>query len=412
MSAIEVFISYSHKDETLRDELAQHLKILHREGIIRTWYDREISVGSDWQKQINANLQRARVILLLVSADFIASDYCWDVEVKKAMERHRNGGCIVVPVILRPCDWMSTPFSKLQALPTGARPVVDWENRDEAFADITRALRRTAVELGALPQTDVNLLKRLRTALFASKLKAATTSALLIFLALIILHGLFAAQIANHLIENAKFKTASRYLDLANWAAFFNSEVATISEQLKIPLSLQANLILKRANKPFPDRPYPFDSTTDKFLAVTPQDYYKLSIETVPGRFYLYVFETDLDYGEISRLLPPENSPRAFTLIENISNIKIPAGENKWRQLGQHGQLTTSINSIHVLASPWRAKDIESDYRKISTRLAENEIPLSERISFLNELLAKIALRADSTFNCFFYEKLSFRHEK
>ena len=151
MSAIEVFFSYSHKDENLREELEKHLKVLQRQGVIKAWNDRRISAGSEWEKQIHLNLQRAQIILLLVSADFIASDYCLDIEVNQAMERHRTGNSIVVPVILRPCDWKSMPFGKLQAVPKDARPVTSWENRDEAFVDIATTIRKIAEEMQLNP---------------------------------------------------------------------------------------------------------------------------------------------------------------------------------------------------------------------------------------------------------------------
>jgi hypothetical protein len=90
----------------------------------------------------------ARIILLLISADFIASDYCWDVEMKRAMERHECGAARVIPIILRPIDdWRNAPFSKLQALPKDARPVTTWPNQDEAFVDIARGIRAVAKEL-------------------------------------------------------------------------------------------------------------------------------------------------------------------------------------------------------------------------------------------------------------------------
>jgi hypothetical protein len=75
MATVTVFTSYSHNDEALWDQFAKHLKTLQREGIIKTWYDRQIQAGEEWAKEIDSNLKRARIILLLVSADFIASDY-------------------------------------------------------------------------------------------------------------------------------------------------------------------------------------------------------------------------------------------------------------------------------------------------------------------------------------------------
>ncbi len=145
--AIEVFFSYAHEDENLRDELEKHLIILKRQRVITGWHDRRIGAGREWEGEIDAHLNTARVILLLVSADFLASDYCWDVEVKRAMERHEAGEARVLPIILRPVLWEGAPFSKLQALPTDANPVINWKNHDEAFLNVAQGIRATVEKL-------------------------------------------------------------------------------------------------------------------------------------------------------------------------------------------------------------------------------------------------------------------------
>jgi len=144
---ISVFFSYAHEDELLRDELAKHLKLLVRQGVIKTWYDRDITAGSEWAGQIDQNMEAAQVILLLVSADFLASDYCYDKELIRSIERHDAGEARVIPVILREVDWQGAPFAKLQALPKNSEPVTSWANRDQAFADIARGIRRTVEDL-------------------------------------------------------------------------------------------------------------------------------------------------------------------------------------------------------------------------------------------------------------------------
>ena len=144
---VEVFFSYAHEDEKLRDELAKHLKLLERQGAITAWYDREITAGTEWKGQIDEHLESAKVILLLVSADFLASDYCYDVELKRAMKRHEAREARVIPVILREVDWQGASFGKLQALPRNAEPVTNWPNLDQAFADIARGIRRAVEEL-------------------------------------------------------------------------------------------------------------------------------------------------------------------------------------------------------------------------------------------------------------------------
>ena len=145
--AIEVFFSYSHKDENLRDELAKHLSNLQKQNIISAWYDRDISAGSEWAGEIDAHLDSAQIILLLISSDFLASDYCFDIELRKAMERHEAGEAMVIPVILRPVDWEGSQFSKLQALPKNAKPITRWEDRDEAFLDVVKGIRKAIKSL-------------------------------------------------------------------------------------------------------------------------------------------------------------------------------------------------------------------------------------------------------------------------
>jgi hypothetical protein len=150
-SAVEVFFSYSHRDEGLRDQLANHLALLQRQGVIQKWHDRRIGAGTEWSGQIDSHLNSARIILLLISADFLASDYCYDVEMKRAMQRHEAADARVIPIILRPCDWRTAPFGRLQALPKDARPVIQWPSADEALTHIAVALRSVAQEFAANP---------------------------------------------------------------------------------------------------------------------------------------------------------------------------------------------------------------------------------------------------------------------
>jgi hypothetical protein len=144
---IEVFFSYSHKDEGLREQLQNHLALLKRQGVISDWHDRRIAAGTEWEGQINEHLNTAGVILLLVSADFLASDYCYDKEMKRALERHDAGEARVIPIILRPVDWHAAPFGKLQALPRDGKPVTMWPNPDEAFLDVALGIRRAVAGL-------------------------------------------------------------------------------------------------------------------------------------------------------------------------------------------------------------------------------------------------------------------------
>lgn len=147
-SSLTLFYSYAHADEILRDELDKHLKLLQRQGIITAWYDRDITAGTEWATAIDQNLNTADIILLLISANFLASDYCYDTELTRALDRHTQGEARIIPIILKPCDWEFAPFGKLQALPiahgAGAKAVTTWNNQDEAFLAIAQGIRKVA----------------------------------------------------------------------------------------------------------------------------------------------------------------------------------------------------------------------------------------------------------------------------
>jgi hypothetical protein len=149
-----LFFSYSHKDEALRDELEVHLAMLKREGLIEAWHDRRILAGDTLDPAIDAKLDSADIILLLISSDFLHSKYCYDIEMQRAMERHARGECRLIAVILRPCDWQKTPFARLLVTPTDGKPVTRWTDRDEAFLDVVRQIR-AALPKAPKPPLDI-----------------------------------------------------------------------------------------------------------------------------------------------------------------------------------------------------------------------------------------------------------------
>ncbi len=148
--ALKLFYSYAHKDERWRKRIETHLSMLQRQGFINGWHDRNINAGAAWASEIDTHLTTADIILLLISPDFLASEYCYSIEMKRAMERHYAGEARVIPIILRPTDWKSTPFEQLQVLPSNVQPVSRWQDRDEALLDIVTGIRKTVDELNAL----------------------------------------------------------------------------------------------------------------------------------------------------------------------------------------------------------------------------------------------------------------------
>ncbi|MGH9752699.1 MAG: tetratricopeptide repeat protein [Blastocatellia bacterium] len=144
---LEVFFSYSHRDEALCDELNAHLAALKRQSVIKNWTDRRITAGDDWRDEIEKHLDSADLILLLVSSDFLNSDFCYLIETSRALLRHDSGDARVIPVIVRPVDWQGEPISKLQALPKDSKAVTSWPNRDEAWLNVAQGIRRAIEQL-------------------------------------------------------------------------------------------------------------------------------------------------------------------------------------------------------------------------------------------------------------------------
>jgi hypothetical protein len=132
----------------LREELDKHLSALRRSAVIASWHDRKISPGAELDFEVDRHLKSSDLVLLLISPDFMNSDYCYCREMRAALKRHARGQARVIPIILRPVDWVRTPIGKLLALPRDGRPVTTWHRRDEALLDVAKGVRRAAEEIG------------------------------------------------------------------------------------------------------------------------------------------------------------------------------------------------------------------------------------------------------------------------
>jgi hypothetical protein len=133
---IELMYCYAREDEKLRDALAKYLQSLQRERSVKTWHDREILPGMEYKQEIDLHLHSADIILLLVSPHFMASRYCYTIEMQRTLERHRRKDARVIPVILSPIDWQTSPLGILQALPRDGKPITTWRHRGEAFFSV------------------------------------------------------------------------------------------------------------------------------------------------------------------------------------------------------------------------------------------------------------------------------------
>lgn len=139
--SVKVFISYSHKDESYKDDLIEHMSGLIRSGLITEWNDRKIVPSMDWSKEISTNLEGSELILFLISSSFLASDYCVNIEVKKALEMHQSGRAQLIPIVIRAVDWGDSELSYIQGLPKDAIPVSSWSDQDEAWLNVVNGLR-------------------------------------------------------------------------------------------------------------------------------------------------------------------------------------------------------------------------------------------------------------------------------
>lgn len=142
MENLKLFISYSHEDEKYKNRLLKFLMPLEKEQKIDSWHDREIKVGSEVSKEIDQNLYSSQIIILLVSQDFIASEYCYNKELATAMEMHEQEKARVIPIILRDCSWKDTPLVKLQVLPSDGQPISTWNDEDSAYMNILSGVKK------------------------------------------------------------------------------------------------------------------------------------------------------------------------------------------------------------------------------------------------------------------------------
>ncbi|MEJ7822576.1 MAG: toll/interleukin-1 receptor domain-containing protein [Chitinophagaceae bacterium] len=155
---MNAFISYSHNDASMLDTLHKHMAQLQRDGIISAWTDKEIPAGGNLNQNISSALNNSQLFLALLSPDYIASKYCYEKEFEKALEMEKQGLIIIIPVILEPCDWLSTPFKEFKALPKDGKEVSTWENKNTAFLDIIQNIRKL-IQSGGIDKTSSSIIK-------------------------------------------------------------------------------------------------------------------------------------------------------------------------------------------------------------------------------------------------------------
>lgn len=150
---VNIFISYSYRDEVHKEHLLIGLDQYIKEDIVRIWEDRQLSAGQNWAEEVFKSMRHSDIILLLVSPDFLASDFVYNNELHTAMEMHRRGLTKVIPILLKPCDYSTFPFADLQFLPKNAKPVTSWSNQDDAWKEVIQSIRSKVAQIKAQPQT-------------------------------------------------------------------------------------------------------------------------------------------------------------------------------------------------------------------------------------------------------------------
>ncbi len=148
---VKIFYCYAHEDEYLQGQLSRHLSNLKRQGLISDWHYRDIRAGQNWRQEIDEHLNTAHIVLLLVSANFMNSDYCHCIEMMRALERHRDGETKVIPIMLKSVDVAGAPFSALQMLPRGQKAVASSNKKDQVWTDITIELRKIIFDILGRP---------------------------------------------------------------------------------------------------------------------------------------------------------------------------------------------------------------------------------------------------------------------
>jgi len=167
--ALSAFISYSHADEKYLDRLHKHMSLLQREGSVETWADHQIVPGAKLDKAVLDALRSSDLFIALVSPDYIASNYCYEKEFEEALRLSENGKLHIVPVIVEPCDWLSSPFRQFMALPKDGKPISEWTNANVAYLDVVSGIRRLvstgkadAVPVGTGPSAAVTSGRRIK----------------------------------------------------------------------------------------------------------------------------------------------------------------------------------------------------------------------------------------------------------
>ena len=285
----KVFFSYSHHDKKIRSEIDKHFSVLKRASVIETWYDNEILAGDSFDHIIKEELENADIILLLVSADFLNSNYCQDVEMKRALQKHRTGEAKVVPIIVDICDWKHTSLKTLKVLPSDGKEITKHGNRKEAYQDITNEIRELASIVNEpvgyyVKKAFYNSQKNLGVFISVSKrlLKFILDNFKPIGILLIIvfvLSSLLEKNPSKYEIEESSIFFEEEAYTTVNWQENWRKNFTKFSNQKSIP-SPRDYLLLK---SPILPSFYEIEPVTKGDRVEKIEGY----LETIEGKFYI-----------------------------------------------------------------------------------------------------------------------------
>ncbi|MEO6038759.1 MAG: toll/interleukin-1 receptor domain-containing protein [Saprospiraceae bacterium] len=196
----KIFIIYAREDVAYKDALIKALSPLKNQGWVDSWHDGHIQPGQVWDDQIRQNLNAADLIVALISNDFFASEYIQQVEIHRAFERFNDADCVIVPVIVRACEWEPDErMARLQVLPTDGKPVDSWQKPDEAYKSVVAGIRRLIHDQG---EKKPPVISRIKPELFGLTKKG-------LFRLLLIISVLMAADLIYRVSPLATTMTAT-----------------------------------------------------------------------------------------------------------------------------------------------------------------------------------------------------------
>jgi len=308
MSKPKLFVSYSRKDLAYLNEFKIHLAGLRRKNQIEVWTDQEIDPGKAWEKHLREQLGSADIIIFLVSPDFIASNYIYDVEIKKAIERYDNNEVTIIPIILRPCDFSSIPLNQFQALPENTKPISKWEDRDEAWLDVINGLKRTINKIDKKTQKSITFLSNESEVISDSASLSDYTNAMDKTFAVHLAYSVFPPQNEEKFIET-KRNTFQKYIEETNKSMFGSDIPSTCYRPLVFHLfgSFDVVLISLIDNYKFCQKVFDIDST----------DYGVSTNYQILTGFYDKKYYPNNSFEDLRNYFPEDNKR-----VDKLSNFK------------------------------------------------------------------------------------------